>query len=305
MLNVGIIKQTSDQVNTVRATVILTSDVILPNPALQFSDPSVCNLIYGTLEVDQSYVFSQIILVGIANANRVWEYSIAVKLSKLGTRLDLVQGPPGPRGPLGPVGPKGEKGDGASIVFSGDLSGDNTIQTVVGLQGNAVSSSTPADKQVMTWNQSAAQWEPDDATGGVNRYVYSLVDGENSTLYGSTSPLVVGAAYFDANGINPVSGGMTRHVLFKAIIETSDTGHAVNIDVYDVNGITNGGTPTPIAASAISDTSEDPKYVSASLDAVLGTVTTYGIMECRLWISSPDGTNVASCKMAKLEVWWT
>ena len=111
MFNIGVIKQASDQAGTVRATVILTSDHVFPNPVLQFDTPTVFNQVYGTLGIDQSYIVTQIILLGIASANSVWEYTFAIKLGKLGTRLDLVQGPPGLQGDQGPRGVKGETGE--------------------------------------------------------------------------------------------------------------------------------------------------------------------------------------------------
>jgi hypothetical protein len=49
-----------------------------------------------------------------------------------------------------------------SISFSGDLSGNNTKQTVVGIQGFAVANFTPATNQVLTWNGSL--WVPKDAS---------------------------------------------------------------------------------------------------------------------------------------------
>ncbi|MCD6531264.1 hypothetical protein J7K99_02330 [bacterium] len=50
----------------------------------------------------------------------------------------------------------------------GDLSGSYPSPTVVGLQGNPVSSTAPSDGQVLTWNSTAGQWVPQDPTGGVN-----------------------------------------------------------------------------------------------------------------------------------------
>src|ERR1035437_8837296 len=44
------------------------------------------------------------------------------------------------------------------FAASGDLRGSSTYQTVVGLQGNPVASTTPTSSQVLQWNGSA--WAP-------------------------------------------------------------------------------------------------------------------------------------------------
>lgn len=49
--------------------------------------------------------------------------------------------------------------------YAGDLSGNNTSQTVTGLQNRAVSSATPTDGYVLTWSLSNNMWEPAAAPG--------------------------------------------------------------------------------------------------------------------------------------------
>src|SRR5215469_4200521 len=48
----------------------------------------------------------------------------------------------------------------APVTFSGDLSGTNTVQTVVKLQTRTVAATPPTDGQVLTWVNSASDWEP-------------------------------------------------------------------------------------------------------------------------------------------------
>ncbi len=51
-----------------------------------------------------------------------------------------------------------------SFTAGGDLAGTSTNQTVIGLQGNPVSSTTPASNQVLSWNGSA--WAPANPASG-------------------------------------------------------------------------------------------------------------------------------------------
>lgn len=111
MLNVGTIKQESDQPGTARATVILTSDKSLSNPVLQFDTSAVFNQVYGTLGIQPGWLITQIILLGLASDNGIWQYTFAVKFARPGTKLDMEQGPPGPTGEQGPPGTKGDRGD--------------------------------------------------------------------------------------------------------------------------------------------------------------------------------------------------
>lgn len=45
-------------------------------------------------------------------------------------------------------------------VGAGDLSGNYASQTVIGIQGNSVSTNTPLDGYRLTWNESDGYWEP-------------------------------------------------------------------------------------------------------------------------------------------------
>jgi hypothetical protein len=49
---------------------------------------------------------------------------------------------------------------GTSVVFSGDLTGTSISQTVVGLQGYAVSNTAPTDGYILTWESSTNNWNP-------------------------------------------------------------------------------------------------------------------------------------------------
>jgi hypothetical protein len=58
------------------------------------------------------------------------------------------------------------------VQLAGDLSVPVAAPKVVGLQGFAVSSTTPTDGQVLTWNSSGSAWQPATPSaggGGVTR----------------------------------------------------------------------------------------------------------------------------------------
>ena len=56
---------------------------------------------------------------------------------------------------------------GAPFTASGDLSGTNVSQTVIGLQNRHLSATAPADGQVLTWSSTNNDWEPKPIAAGV------------------------------------------------------------------------------------------------------------------------------------------
>jgi hypothetical protein len=74
-------------------------------------------------------------------------------------------------------------GSGLAPAAGGDLAGLLSVATVRGLQNRPVSSSIPADGQVLTWNQTAAQWQPQTSSGGLGGAQFSTlgVSWVNST----------------------------------------------------------------------------------------------------------------------------
>jgi hypothetical protein len=191
MINVGVIKQVSDQADTYKATVILTTDQMLSNPALQFDTPQVYNQVYGTLGLNQDYIIIQIILFGIAQKQTIWEYTFMVKLAKKGAKLDSIKGPPGEKGPVGPqgeegpVGPKGDKGDPGNIYgpAGGDLADEYPDPLVAGLQGRPFSDDAPDLYYTPLWL--GAIWTPTKLT-------LDMIDPAFTASLSGTSALEVG-----------------------------------------------------------------------------------------------------------------
>jgi hypothetical protein len=52
------------------------------------------------------------------------------------------------------------------VQLTNDLSTPYSAPKVVGLQGNAVSSTAPVNGQVLTWNSTASAWQPATPSGG-------------------------------------------------------------------------------------------------------------------------------------------
>lgn len=53
------------------------------------------------------------------------------------------------------------------VQLAGDITTPVTAPKVVGLQGNAVSSATPSNGQVLSWNNATSSWAPATPNGGI------------------------------------------------------------------------------------------------------------------------------------------
>lgn len=72
-----------------------------------------------------------------------------------------------------------------NFTAGGDLSGSSTSQTVVGLQGHPISSSTPAANQVLSWNGSF--WTPANvsSTGGTGITAINGLSNSTTSIVGA------------------------------------------------------------------------------------------------------------------------
>ena len=153
------------------------------------------------------------------------------------------------------------------------------------------------------WVGTDDDWTVYASAGGLSRVDYNFVNGEETTDVLSSSPFVIGAVYFDPNTIIPVSGGRTRHVTLEVFLETSSIAFNAVFDIYDVSGISLGGTPGIVAHSAKQTTNLATTRFTQSLDTELGSITTAGLLEARLSVETP-GPAYAICKQARLIVTW-
>ena len=151
------------------------------------------------------------------------------------------------------------------------------------------------------WLGTDADWSPFSA--GLSRATYDMLNGEESTELTTANPQVIGAIYFDPNAIIPVSSGRTRHVDFECVIESSIVTSLAILDLYDVTGISTGGTPGVVANSTKQTTNLAPTRFTQNFDVELGAITTAGLIEARLAIQIP-GPSFATCKLARLIVTW-
>jgi hypothetical protein len=157
--------------------------------------------------------------------------------------------------------------------------------------------------KVAPWVGTDDDWTAYASAGGLSRVDYNFVNGEETTDVLSSSPLVIGAVYFDPNTIIPVSGGRTRHVTLEVFLETSSVSFNAIFGMYDVSGISLGGTPGIITNAAKQTTNLATTRFTQSLDTELGSVTTAGLLEARLSVQTP-GPAYAICKQARLIVTW-
>jgi len=88
-------------------------------------------------------------------------------------------------------------GNSSNVATGVALSGDGTISntgvlTVTGLQGRDVSSTAPTNGQVLTWNSSTSQWEP-QSPGGATGWTLTGNTLSGTEVLGSTNnqPLVI------------------------------------------------------------------------------------------------------------------
>lgn len=82
------------------------------------------------------------------------------------------------------------------VQLAGDIGGTYNAPTVTKLQGRAVSTNTPSDGEVLTWDNIGGEWIPQTVTGGGGGSGFSGdIDGGSSTsVYNSVSIIDCGGA---------------------------------------------------------------------------------------------------------------
>ncbi|MGH9449402.1 MAG: beta strand repeat-containing protein, partial [Terriglobia bacterium] len=140
---------------------------------------------------------------------------------------------------------------GTAITLAGDLSGTLTSQTVVGLQGHAVSAAVPVSGQVLEWNAAANAWTPAALPSLGTVTAVSLTAPSIFNVAGSpittSGTLALSLVPQPANAVlaGPSSGAAAAPA-FRALVGADLP--AVNLSAIGAGGVTgtlsvaNGGT---------------------------------------------------------------
>lgn len=136
----------------------------------------------------------------------------------------------------------------APVSFSagGDLSGTESSQTVIGIQGNSVANDAPTNNYVLVWEQSSTSWKP-KSTNAVNQLPYLDIVGFANTV-NTESETFIDAATFELDTDDLLAG--TKTAVLRVVAET--TGPLMTIQLYNV---TAGGV---VASSTITTSSTTP-----------------------------------------------
>src|ERR1700722_12504754 len=144
----------------------------------------------------------------------------------------------------------GGGGGGGGVVFSNDLSGSLTFQTVVGLQGRPVANIAPSTGYVLTWT--GLVWEPEPAPGATitfsndlsgNDFAQTVVGLQNNPVSAATpttgEPLLWnGSAWAPGTNFANQSLFTTGQMVSGPNLSTSLTSGLLNITgKVIVNGI--------------------------------------------------------------------
>lgn len=175
-------------------------------------------------------------------------------------------------------------------ALSGDISGAPDSVAVNAIRGRTVSGTAPANTQVLTWNATNNQWEPQNQSGGVGVNANQL-QGRNLA---ATAPADTQVICWDAAGAtwkpcNPAAGGGATSVSQLTDLRTTRTGGtslSVAAGVVMVSGISYlipGGTVGITAGTGTVrigvDTSVTPPTGKVYYTAGL-TVTCAGMGSC-------------------------
>lgn len=141
---------------------------------------------------------------------------------------------------------------------------------------------------------------PRPRLGDPRRFSRVMVAGPRATSVGLSSPLVVGACHFEPGRVVLPPQPYAQPWL-RAVLEVTDPDATAHLDVYDVAGVSTGGTPGVVANSELQIASVIPQLGETALWSLWGT---YGVFQTRLWVTGPEGAQ-AICSFASLDFDWS
>ena len=167
----------------------------------------------------------------------------------------------------------------SSFTPGGDLAGNSTNQTVIGIQGNLVSSGVPGQvNQIYYWNGSSFSLDTMDYTYYVP---YQLIAGVFTTT--SSSPVMMGQITIDPRTIKaPVNYSLSAPYLYVDFATSSGTATA---QLYNATDSVNVGGTLTTSSSTISEKNRQLPLGTSSGDIISNASKSY-----QLLISTTSGT---------------
>lgn len=122
----------------------------------------------------------------------------------------------------------------ASVSFGGDLlSINSTHQHVIGLQGNLVSSTTPTDGYVLTWDNVDGYWLPKPLRIPQEEIVF--VAGDQTTIL--TTFTRAGGRKVDLTSFPSSIGALTRRIEFIVDVQKTSGATSVEVELFDITNV--------------------------------------------------------------------
>jgi hypothetical protein len=126
-----------------------------------------------------------------------------------------------------------------------------------------------------------------------------LCPGVQSTSAAPAAPLILGTCNFDPNRVVLPAFSYAQAWL-RAVLEVTDPAATAHLDLYDLAGVTNGGTPAVVANSEMQSSSVTPTFLELSV--ALSGIT--GVFQARLWVTGGSHAQ-AICSSATLDYDWS
>lgn len=273
-ISVGVQQLVSGQASVVVASVLISSDEILPNPVVYVNQPGVFTQIYSSLGIlPEEWDISQLALTSVQSVFvGLVTYDFLIRFVKKGEVFVPPQfiGPPGPIGPQGPAGAQGPTGPAGATGPTGPT-GPTGATGATGATGPVYTPATFIDQvQVLT---------PETTESGFVR---------------------VGLVSFNPASQYPGGGGVTRTIQFAVLLEVEIEGAGITAEVvlHNLTAGTNVTLQNPLVS-----TSATPERVVSGPIAVPGDIpNSVQVYEVKLRRSAGVAGTRVFCWSAQFEL---